>query len=567
MTGKQNRRQLIAKLYVRHSARARPFLRGKEHRQQIVAAAAIAAPPFDDVVHEPIDLRARGPKPPYVRQRKQVDERSERQDGNLEQARRCLERLAGLIDERPDPGPEERPARNSERQPAHLGGDVDRVCVFVSFALVARERNHRVCVGRETLPVKRRLNDAPLTAVEGAIARQQSVAEQSPRSSKRTPFDEAVLMREQHLLDVVGMVQEKNTQRREPDVDDIAVFGADPQDKRERIAPGLSKAAKKRAAPWPRRDGCQHLTIVAEVIALVLNTASGQMRRAGLRDEIEALCRQAGLDAHIREVREGPKIRAAAREALAANPEAVVAGGGDGTVSAVASVLAGQPVPLGVLPLGTLNHFAQDLRIPIDLEQAMGIIAARRPKRIDVGWVNGCIFVNNSSIGVYPSIVEGREQLRQRGRSKWVALVLASLEVLRRDDELAIRLEADQTKMLARTPFVVVGNNEYLAEGARIGGRLRLDGHQLHAYFAPPVRTRHLPRLVAHALFGRARPERVLKSLAATEMWIDTLFASNVTVACDGELQRFTTPLHYRSWPDALSVLAPDHEDTTSTTA
>ena len=285
------------------------------------------------------------------------------------------------------------------------------------------------------------------------------------------------------------------------------------------------------------------------------------MRRAGLREEIEGLLRQAGLDTHIREVREGREIPAAAREALAAKPEAVVAGGGDGTVSAVASVLAGQAVPLGVLPLGTLNHFAKDLRIPMDLKQAIAIIAARQTKLIDVGCVNGCIFVNNSSIGVYPSMVEARERLRRRGHLKWMASVLASFEVLRRDDEVAIRLEADQTKIRSLTPFVVVGNNEYLVDGARIGGRIRLDGHQLHVYFAPPVRTRHLPRLVAHTIFGRARAERVLKTLAAREMWIDTLSASNVNVACDGELQNMTTPLHYRSWPDALHVLA-NHEDT-----
>ena len=216
------------------------------------------------------------------------------------------------------------------------------------------------------------------------------------------------------------------------------------------------------------------------MIALVLNLASGQGRQAGLRDEIEARCRQAGLDAHIREVRDGREIAAAAREALAANPEAVVAGGGDGTVSSVASVLAAQPVPLGVLPLGTLNHFAKDLHIPIDRAKAIEVIAARHTKRIDVGTVNDCIFVNNSSIGVYPNIVEARERLCNQGHSKWTALALATFEVLRRDDEVAIRLGTDRAKISARTPFVFVGNNEYLVEGVGLGKRTRLDEHQLY---------------------------------------------------------------------------------------
>jgi diacylglycerol kinase family enzyme len=290
------------------------------------------------------------------------------------------------------------------------------------------------------------------------------------------------------------------------------------------------------------------------VIVVILNPSSGLMRHAGLHDEIAELCRQAGLDAHIREIGDGCELVVAAREALAANPEAVVAGGGDGTVSAVASVLAGTPTPLGVLPLGTLNHFAKDLGIPTDRAKAIAVIAARRTRRVDIGRVNDRIFVNNSSIGVYPSIVETRERLRKEGRTKWAAVALATFDVLRRDDDVSIRLEADRTKIIARTPFVFVGNNEYLAEGIRLGGRTRIDGGQLSVYFAPPVRTRHLPRLFAHSVFGFASRERVA-SLITSELWIDTPFASRVNVACDGELYSLVTPLHYRSWAGALNVL------------
>lgn len=190
--------------------------------------------------------------------------------------------------------------------------------------------------------MKCRLNDATLPAVEGSITRQESVAEQSPCPSQRSSFDEVVLIRDEYLLDVVGMVEEKHAKRREPDMHDIAILRADAQHKGERIAARLGEASEEHTPLGPRRNGCRHLTIVAEVITLILNPASGQMRRAGLREEIEGLLRQAGLDTHIREVREGREIPAAAREALAAKPEAVVAGGGDGTVSAVASVLAGQ---------------------------------------------------------------------------------------------------------------------------------------------------------------------------------------------------------------------------------
>ena len=115
------------------------------------------------------------------------------------------------------------------------------------------------------------------------------------------------------------------------------------------------------------------------MMAIVLNPASGVARRPRLREEVEELFRDAGIDARIHELANPRDIASAARAALDAHPEAVVAGGGDGTVSAVAAVLAGTPTPLGVLPLGTLNHFAKDAGIPLDLQKAVETVAARHP--------------------------------------------------------------------------------------------------------------------------------------------------------------------------------------------
>jgi diacylglycerol kinase family enzyme len=293
------------------------------------------------------------------------------------------------------------------------------------------------------------------------------------------------------------------------------------------------------------------------MIAIVLNPASGLTRRPRLRQEVEELFHGTGIEAHVRELARPRDISLAAREALDMHPEAVVAGGGDGTVSAVASVLAGTATPLGVLPLGTLNHFAKDAGIPLDLEEAVQTVATRHTKRVDVGRVNDHIFVNNASIGVYPSFVESRERFRDRGRSKWTALALATADVLRREGEVTIRLEGDRARIAVRTPFVFVGNNEYLVEGFRLGNRTRLDAGRLHAYFAPPMRTRDLPKLFAHALFGFARREHALESIAGKELWVETPLARTVHVACDGELLTLATPLHYRSWPGALAVFVP----------
>lgn len=292
------------------------------------------------------------------------------------------------------------------------------------------------------------------------------------------------------------------------------------------------------------------------MIVVVLNPASGMTRRPDLREAVAELFRGAGMEASIFELPDSAALPDTVRTVLDEHPEAVVVGGGDGTVSAFAAALAGTSIPLGVLPLGTLNHFAKDAGIPADLEKAVAIVAARHTRRVDVGRVNDDIFINNASIGVYPSIVESRDRLRAQGKSKWTALALATVDVLRREGEVTIRVQNDRARILARTPFVFVGNNEYHAEGLRLGARVRLDAGRLHVYFAPPVRTRALPKLFAAALFGVARREDALQSLAGSEFWIDTP-AATISVAFDGEVLRLTTPLHCRSWPGALTVFVP----------
>src|SRR2546423_8205012 len=119
-----------------------------------------------------------------------------------------------------------------------------------------------------------------------------------------------------------------------------------------------------------------------------------------------------------------------ARAALAEGCDTVIAGGGDGTVSSVAGVLAGTRVILGVLPLGTLNHFAKDLGIPTDLGEALGVVLKGNTVQGDVGEGNGRVFINNSSLGLYPGIVKEREETQRRGVSKWPAFAWAAAKIL-----------------------------------------------------------------------------------------------------------------------------------------
>jgi diacylglycerol kinase family enzyme len=277
-----------------------------------------------------------------------------------------------------------------------------------------------------------------------------------------------------------------------------------------------------------------------------------------LSSRLEKLFAAAGVQARIVPLASGAHAAEAVRSAIASGAEAVVAGGGDGTINSVASALLGTTTPLGVLPLGTLNHFAKDLGIPLDIEGAVNTIAARHVADIDVGDVNGHTFLNNSSIGMYPSIVVEREALREKGYPKWIAFALASARIARRYRRVLVRLTAGDANKTFRTPFVFVGNNEYQVDGIRLGGRTRLDRGLLFAYYVSPrLRGRALPKLVALALLGRAKATGALESLAGATFDIETPRSRQLRVAVDGEVTRQSTPLHYQIKPGAIRVIVP----------
>jgi diacylglycerol kinase family enzyme len=290
-------------------------------------------------------------------------------------------------------------------------------------------------------------------------------------------------------------------------------------------------------------------------VTVLWNPSAGSAR-PGLEAQVVALFRAAGCEAEMVALQKGQDPARAAR-AASAGAEIVVAAGGDGTVSRVAAGVIGTPAALGVLPIGTLNHFAKDLHIPLDVDAAVATIAARHIGHVDVGQVNDRLFVNNSSIGIYPSIVDVREELRRQGHRKWPAMALATISVLRRYRGMRVNIEVDGREFVWRTPFVFVGNNDYAVEGIRLGARTRLDEGRLYAYVAPRVRTRELPILLAKALLGRVRHSGEFAILSAAELRVSVAGGRHIRVAFDGEIGRLAAPLQYRSCPGALRVVVP----------
>ena len=287
-------------------------------------------------------------------------------------------------------------------------------------------------------------------------------------------------------------------------------------------------------------------------IVVILNPASGCGHGSSVVTAIEVELRAAGMPARVTCV-DADAIVQAVERAIKGGARLIAIGGGDGTLSMAASALVDTEATLGVLPLGTLNHFAKDQQIPLDLAGAVRTLVAGRVKRVDVGEVNDRVFINNSGLGIYPDIVCLRQRL---GFGKWLGLAAATWLVLRRGSMLSIKLASGNGDRRYQTPFVFVGNNEYVVEGLDMGKRKAMQTGQLCIYTARLAGRAGLFRLALRSLFGRLRVNHDFDTVIAPEFVIEAR-RRQLRVAVDGEVGMQDMPLRYRSRPAALRVMVP----------
>jgi diacylglycerol kinase family enzyme len=294
------------------------------------------------------------------------------------------------------------------------------------------------------------------------------------------------------------------------------------------------------------------------VVALV-NHRAGAIEAVGKEptpESIADILKTVGVESEVRAV-SGDKLIAEARAAADTRPDAVIAAGGDGTISAVASALAGRDTPLGVIPAGTLNHFAKDLGIPLDLSEAVKVIAANHVERIDLGRLNDRVFVNNASLGVYARALVDRDARRDlHGLSKWPAMALAVLKIFKRHPLLKVRIVADGAPMFRKTPLVFVGNNRYELELLRIGRRACLTAGELSLYIANTSTRWGMLVLAIRAALGRLEQSQDFQSMCVSEIEIQPR-RRHIHLALDGEPTSLAPPLTFTAWPHALPVIVP----------
>lgn len=285
---------------------------------------------------------------------------------------------------------------------------------------------------------------------------------------------------------------------------------------------------------------------------IIVNEAAGSAGEG--RQTIERALAGEPLDADVVVV-PGPGIRAAAERA-ASTGGTLVAAGGDGTVSAVASVAVAARRTFGVIPLGTLNHFARDAGIPLDVAGAVRTLAAGRPVPLDVGILGDRTFLNNVSLGFYVRLVRERQDEQRRGHRKWTAFAIGLARAWADFRTLTVRLTVDGQPLVRRTPFVFVGNGDYKAEGLEAGSRTSLAGGRLTIYVAPECGRIELVGLSLRALLRRLTPDVKLECFNGAHVTIETA-SRRLTAALDGELIAASPPLRCAIQRGALTTLLP----------
>lgn len=290
-----------------------------------------------------------------------------------------------------------------------------------------------------------------------------------------------------------------------------------------------------------------------DAIPVLVNASGGTAaaRGEGLRAEIEKAFTEAGVAIDLR-LLEAAEMQAGIEEAAGA--AIVVVGGGDGTLGSAAEALAGTKSALGILPLGTRNHLARELGVPLDLAGAAKLIAAGTQRRIDIGRVNEAVFVNNASIGLYPDMVEEREGL---ALPKKLAALPAAVAALKRMRHRRLRLQMPGVDRQVVTPMLFVGNNRYVLEAGKLGKREALDDGVLSVYAVASRRRLALVGFALRALLGRADPRRDFAAIGDTAELRVTGPADRIHVALDGELQTLRVPLEFAIDRSALIVIAP----------
>ena len=289
---------------------------------------------------------------------------------------------------------------------------------------------------------------------------------------------------------------------------------------------------------------------------VIVNCGAGR-HRAETQAQIERFFDSRGITARLLVAKDGGKIARLAEEAARSDAEVIVAAGGDGTLDGIAAALAGTTKILGVLPLGTFNLFAKRLNIPLDLEAALRVAVSGRVVEINLGEVNGGVFLSRSSVGLYPLALQQREKMYRRfGRSRFIALLSGAVALPRWGKVMTIRLRTETGEHLIRSRFVFVCNNPEELHYFNLPGLECIEANKFAVYVPHPLTPAGILRLGFRMLARQAQESRDFERFCARDLLLEIEPAS-VPVSLDGEVRIMQSPIHYRLRVGALRIRVP----------
>lgn len=238
----------------------------------------------------------------------------------------------------------------------------------------------------------------------------------------------------------------------------------------------------------------------------------------------------------------------------------VLVSGGDGTIALAASQLAGKTTELGVIPSGTLNHFAQRVGIPNDSAEALDLALHGKAQPVDVGYVNDLLFTNTSSVGAYPVFVRSRNYLQNR-MHYFPASIIAGFRRLLKFRRVRVNLAGKELK----TPLVFIGVGEREL-GFPALGQVKEQGRKgLHLVAVDCGNAFEAFILIMKSLFLGVDPwqkERRIETRLIDSIELNfRRHRSRINVALDGELVLLRAPLRYRFAPAEIMVAVPGEVD------
>ncbi|QQR37356.1 diacylglycerol kinase family lipid kinase [Devosia oryziradicis] len=297
-------------------------------------------------------------------------------------------------------------------------------------------------------------------------------------------------------------------------------------------------------------------------IIAVLNRDGGTLRTM----DLAAFCASAeevfARHGHALECRvvPGSDVEPTLRQAAGSQGvDAILAGGGDGTISTAAGIAYETGMTLAVLPVGTMNLFARALGVPLVLEQALEAIAGGEVGAIDIGTANDRPFVHQFGVGVHARLVRIRENLSYGSRyGKMLASLRAIGAAALNPPQFDAEFHTGAHSETRRVSGIAVSNNP-LGDGQIHANRL--DGGVLGVYIAAPLSTSALLKLAADVFMGTWRA-----SPAVTEQEVDEVTLHfpkrkrGAHAVIDGELIKLDRSVTLKIHPGALKVILPKSE-------